>query len=111
MPASETFIFQSAAEFEARAKEIVCTWLPRLAGRTFHVRMHRRGLKEHMASHAEERFLDEALLHALEQTGTPARIDFTDPDVVIDVETVGQRAGLSLWTREDLHRYPFLKVD
>jgi tRNA(Ser,Leu) C12 N-acetylase TAN1 len=111
MPAAEAFTFQSAGEFEARAKEIVRAWLPRLAGRSFHVRMHRRGFKEQMSSHAEERFLDEALLHALEQAGTPGRIDFTDPDLIIDVETVGQRAGLSLWTRDDLLRYPFLKVD
>jgi tRNA(Ser,Leu) C12 N-acetylase TAN1 len=111
MPAAEAFTFQSVGEFEARAKEIVRAWLPRLAGRSFHVRMHRRGLKEQMSSHTEERFLDEALLHALEQAGTPGRIDFTDPDLIVDVETVGQRAGLSLWTRDDLLRYPFLKVD
>jgi tRNA(Ser,Leu) C12 N-acetylase TAN1 len=111
MPASETFTFRSAAEFEAKAKETVCAWLPCLIGQSFHVRMHRRGFKEQMSSHVEERFLDEALLHALEQAGTPGHIDFTDPDLIIDVETVGQRAGLSLWTRDDLLRYPFLKVD
>jgi tRNA(Ser,Leu) C12 N-acetylase TAN1 len=111
MPASEVLTFQSATEFEARAKETVLTWLPCLAGRSFHVRMHRRGFKEQMSSHTEERFLDDALLHALGQAGTPGRIDFTDPDLIIDVETVGQRAGLSLWARDDLLRYPFLKVD
>ena len=111
MPASEAFTFQSAGEFEARAKEIVRAWLPCLAGLSFHVRMHRHGFKEQKSSHAEERILDEALLHALEQEGTPGRIDFTNPDVIIDVGTVGHRAGLSLWTRDDLRRYPFLKVD
>jgi len=55
--------------------------------------------------------LDEALLETLEHRGTPGRIDFDDPDFILDVETVGQRAGMSLWTREDLHRYPFLKLD
>jgi len=30
---------------------------------------------------------------------------------VIEVETVGNRAGLSIWTREDLRRYPFLRVE
>jgi hypothetical protein len=29
----------------------------------------------------------------------------------VAVETVGTQAGLSLWTREDLKRYPFLRLD
>jgi hypothetical protein len=29
----------------------------------------------------------------------------------VDVETVGNWAGLSLWTRADLRRYAFLRVD
>jgi tRNA(Ser,Leu) C12 N-acetylase TAN1 len=58
----------------------------------------------------EERFLDDALLDALEAAGTPGRIAFDDPDAVIDVETVGNRTGMSFWTRADLERYPFLKI-
>jgi tRNA(Ser,Leu) C12 N-acetylase TAN1 len=111
MPASQVFEFQTPEAFETRAKQIVLSWLPRLAGKSFHVRMHRRGFKTKMSSQEEERFLDAALLEALEEAGSPGRIDFADPDMVIDVETVGQRAGLSLWTRDDLARYPFLKVD
>ncbi len=111
MPATEVFQFQTPEAFEAKAKEIVLSWVPRLAGKSFHVRMHRRGFKEKMSSQTEERFLDEILLHALEQAGTLGRIDFDDPDIIIDVETVGQRAGLSLWTRAELERYPFLKLD
>jgi len=30
---------------------------------------------------------------------------------VIDIETVGNRAGLSLWARDDLRHYPFLRID
>ncbi len=111
MPASDVFQFQTPAAFEANAKEIVLSWLPRLAGKSFYVRMHRRGFKGQMSSQDEERFLDDAVLRALEEAGTPGRIDFEDPDVVIDVETVGQRAGLSLWSRAELERYPFLKID
>jgi hypothetical protein len=59
----------------------------------------------------EERFLDDFILAALEQAGSPGHITFEDPDAVIVVETVGQRAGLSLWTREELRRYPFLHPD
>lgn len=111
VPAADLFDFQSAESFEARAREVALRWAPQLAGRSFHVRLHRRGLKEVLPSQQEERMLDEALLEALERAGSPGRIDFEDPDFILDVETVGQRAGMSLWTREDLHRYPFLKLN
>ena len=111
MPASATFTFQSPDEFEAKAREIALGWAHELAGRSFHVRIHRRGFKSQMSSQEEEHFLDDVLLSALEQAKTPGRLTFDDPDVIIDVDTVGQRAGLSLWTREDLNRYPFLKLD
>ena len=29
----------------------------------------------------------------------------------MDIETVGGRAGMSLWTGEELRRFPFLHVD
>jgi tRNA(Ser,Leu) C12 N-acetylase TAN1 len=111
MPATDRFTFEGAEDFEAQAREIVRGWAPRLRGKSFHVRMHRRGFKGKLSSQQEERFLDEALLDELETQGVPGRIDFEDPDAVIDVETVDNRAGMSFWTREDLKRYPFLKVD
>jgi len=111
MPAQQGFRFGGPEEFEKKARDIVLGWAPRLRGKSFHVRMHRRGFKGHLSSQAEERFLDEALLAQLEVEGAAGRIDFDDPDAVIDVETVDDRAGLSFWTRDDLQRYPFLKVD
>lgn len=111
MPASLCFDFQTAKEFEEKARVAVLEWAPALAGRTFHVRMHRRGFKGRIESQVEERFLDGTLLAVLEETGVPGRIDFDDPDAVVDIETVGGRAGLALWTRAELRRYPFLKVD
>jgi tRNA(Ser,Leu) C12 N-acetylase TAN1 len=111
VPAQRSFTFQNTEEFEAKAREVALEWAPHLAGKTFHVRFYRRGFKGQLSSHEEERFLDEALLQALEAAGTPGRIAFDDPDAVIDVETLGNWAGLSLWTRADLARYPFLKVD
>lgn len=110
-PAAETFNFQDAGEFEAKARDVAMTWLPCLAGRSFHVRLHRRGFRGRLSRQEEERFLDQVLLDALEQAGTPGRISFDDPDAILDVETVSNRAGLSLWTREELSRFPFLKLD
>jgi hypothetical protein len=45
IPAQRTFTFASAEEFEARARDIAILWAPMLAGKSFHVRLHRRGFK------------------------------------------------------------------
>lgn len=111
IPVTRTFTFQSPEAFEEQAKEAVRAWLAELAGRAFHVRMRRRGFKGKLSSHDEERFLDTFLLDALEAAGTPGRLTFDDPDALIAVETVGSWAGLSLWTRDDLRRYPFIRLD
>ncbi|MEW6002339.1 MAG: THUMP domain-containing protein [Nitrospirota bacterium] len=111
IPVTHTFIFSSPEEFENKAKEVVLSWLPQLAGKGFYVRMRRRGQKGKLASLQEEQFLDNILLEALGKVGTPGHITFDNPDMIIAVETVGNWAGLSLWTKEDLERYPFIKLD
>lgn len=111
VPAQRSFSFDGAEAFERQARAVALGWLPDLAGSNFYVRLHRRGFKGVIATQPEERFLDEALLTALAEAGTPGRINFDDPDRVIQIETVDGRAGMSLWTREDLRRFPFLGVD
>ena len=111
MPATHNFDFQQPAEFELRAREAVAPWVPQLADSRFHVRMHRRGFKERLSSQQEEQFLDRFLMEKLAEQDAAASIDFDDPDYIIDIETVGQRAGIALWTREQRLRYPFLKLD
>lgn len=111
VPLSHVFNFQNPAVFEEKAGEIVSLWAPDLAGKSFYVRMRRRGFKGRLSSLDEERFLDDLLLEALQKAGSPGRITFTDPDYVIVVETIGTRAGLSLWSRRDLLSYEFLKPD
>jgi len=110
IPAQRTFTFASAEEFEAKARDIAILWAPMLAGKSFHVRLHRRGFKGTLSTPKEERFLDETLLDALETLGAPGRISFTDPDAILQIETIDNRAGVSLWQRQDLLRYPFLGV-
>jgi tRNA(Ser,Leu) C12 N-acetylase TAN1 len=82
----------------------------RLKGKSFHVRMHRRGFKGKISTVEEERMLNEVILKALEDLGMPGRLNFDDPDAIVAVETLGQHAGFSLWTREDLKQYPFLRL-
>ncbi|MEJ2061232.1 MAG: THUMP domain-containing protein [Acidihalobacter sp.] len=110
MPVTVRFAFQSPQEFETSACEAAVPWLTQLAGRRFHVRMHRRGFKGRLSSQHEEQFLDHEII---ERTGpeAPATVDFDDPDFIIAVETLGREAGLSLWDRAARARYPFLKLD
>jgi tRNA(Ser,Leu) C12 N-acetylase TAN1 len=110
IPVTETFSFQTPEEFENKSKKAVLRWVPVLRGRAFHVRMRRRGFKGKLSSLSEEQFLDHILLEALDAAGAPGRITFDDPDAIIAVETIANRAGLSLWTREQMHRYPFIKL-
>lgn len=111
VPSQHSFEFQSPQEFEEKACRAVDDMIPRLKDRSFHVRMHRRGFKGRLSSHAEEQFLDRHILSRLEQAHSSGRVTFDDPDAIISVETVGQRAGLSCWSREERARYPFLNMD
>lgn len=110
VPVTSTFSFRSQEEFEAKAKEAVLSWLPKLEGKTICVRMHRKGMKDQINCEREENFLDLVILEELEKIGKPGQIDSVDPDVLIAVETVSNRAGLSYWTRQDLQNYPWLKL-
>ncbi len=108
VPAQATFDFATAAEFEEQSSLLIPRWVPLLAGRRFHVRLHRRGFKGRLSTPVEERFLDDAILGALEQAGTPGRIGFDEFDAVLQIETIDGRAGVSLWTVDELLRCPFL---
>jgi tRNA(Ser,Leu) C12 N-acetylase TAN1 len=111
VPVTSTFLFGSQEEFETKAKEAVLNWIPKLAGKKFNVRMHRKGLKDRIDRHEEETFLDLIILQELEAIGNPGKIGSVDPDVFIAVETVSQQAGLSCWTHQDLQKYSWLKLD
>lgn len=111
MPMQRRFSFQFVAEFELRSQEAVLEWLPRLANSRFHLRMHRRGFKGKFSSADEERFLDEFLLQRLEDAGTPGKVAFDDPDLIIALETIGPQAGLSIFSRDELQHFSLLHLD
>lgn len=111
LPVFECFDFWSPEQFEEYARQAVSAYLGTLAGKSFHVRMHRRGFKGKISGMEEEKFLDTFLLEELEKSGNNGRITFEDPDAIVALETLGTRAGLSLWTRDELKRYPLLHLD
>jgi tRNA(Ser,Leu) C12 N-acetylase TAN1 len=111
VPVTHGFQFNSPEEFERKARDTVNDWVAEFGGQRFHVRMHRRGFKGRLSSQHEEQFLDHHLLEQLKLAGLTGSIDFENPDAVIAVETLGQSAGLSRWTREQLKQYEFLRID
>jgi protein-L-isoaspartate(D-aspartate) O-methyltransferase len=111
VPVTATFSYESLDELEAQATEALRPWIPTLAGRSYHVRMHRRGFKDRVDSHTEEQALGAFVERELVGTSERARVDFDDPDFIVVLETVDQRGGMSLWSREQRQRYPFLNLD
>lgn len=107
-PFERCFEFSDSAEFETNARHVAREWAPRLAGKSFHVRIHRRGRKGELSSVVEERVVADAMLDALRAAGTSAHVTFDDPDAIVLIDTVGSRGGMALWTRDELRRYPFV---
>jgi tRNA(Ser,Leu) C12 N-acetylase TAN1 len=110
-PAQRSFEFASAEVFLDNARSIMLDWLPLLADRSFHVRLHRRGERHVLRSPEIERILDDDVLDGTRNLGAPARISFADADLIIAIDTVDHRTGLALWSREDLARYRLLRPD
>lgn len=110
-PATRNIDFRSEEELVEKAKLILGEWRPRLAGRSFHVRLRRRGTKHDLQTQETERRFNDAVVEATAKAGMSSKISFTDPDVVIAIDTIDNRAGLSMWTREDLARYHVLRPD
>lgn len=108
-PCEETFDFQDPAEFDLRAREVGLKHVDRLQGKSFHVRIHRRGFKKDFERLERERRLGEALLDATAAHEPRGRISYEDPDAVVAIEMIDGRAGLSIWTRDDLAKYPLLR--
>jgi hypothetical protein len=109
-PARATFGFRTPDEFEELSRRIALAWAPRVVGQRSTC-AYRRGFRGRLSSPQEEHILDDELLDALGRTGEPGSLSFEDPDAILAIDTVADRAGLALWTREELHRYPFLGLD
>ncbi len=110
-PAGVTFEFQSPEEFRDRVKSVLLGLAPELVGRSFHVRLHHRGSRLNLRTPDAERLFDDFIVAETGKSGAPARIGFTDPDAVIVIDTIDDRAGIAVWSREDLARHRLLRPD
>ena len=107
-PAMRTIDFHSVEEFKEQIASVLTEWSDRLAGSSLHVRLHRRG-DHKLRTPDAERWCDGVLLETTAAKGAPCTISFTDPDAIIAIDTVDDRAGIGLWTRDDLARHRLLR--
>lgn len=110
VPLETVFTFE-LDDFLARLCQAIRPWLDKLADRRFHVRLERRGMKGQIVSPDIEQALDSYVLDELIDLGHSAQVDFDDPDAVVAIETIGDRCGVGLITRELSERYDFVRVD
>jgi len=86
-------------------------FIQHVAGKTFHVRLERRGHKGRIHSKNCEVSLGGHIFERLASQGFKPVVRFDDPDVIVVVEIIDDRAGIRLLTRADRERYPLLKTD
>lgn len=109
VPVDRVFTFH-LEEFAAKAREAILPYVDDLAEKHFYVRLERRGLKGQIVSPEVERELDGFIRQTLTMSNKSATVDFEHPDAVVVVETVGDRCGVGLLTREMMDRYDFVRV-
>ena len=109
LPVERTFAID-VPRFQEQLAEEAAAFVERLAGLSFHVRVERRGHKGVINTQATELALGESLYGALQARGCTPTVTFTDPDVVVAVELIGDVAGLELLTRATRQRFPFVRI-
>lgn len=109
IPLERVAVFQ-VDDFLEVARAAIRPCLDRLAGQRFYVRLERRGHKGEIVSPEAERALDAFVKEELASRGATAEVDFEHPDVVLAMETLGDRLGVGLLTQEMRDRYDFVRI-
>ena len=63
------------------------------------------------ANTGDRTLFNDAVVEATGKAGLPGKVLFMDPDVVIAIDTIDNRAGLAMWTREELAHFHLLRPD
>lgn len=93
-----------------RLKEAVAPLVPRIGGKSFCVRIERRGHAGEVKTQDIERAVGEHV-HALAAAqGMTLRTALDDPDNVIAAETLGNECGVGLLPRALRETYPFVRA-
>ena len=99
----ETFVQDVESRLTALVNE--------LGGKSFHVRVERRGHKGELHTHELEQRFGAYLWQQLEAHHARPAVSFGDPDVVIAIEIAGPTAGIAVISRQLRHAFPFVKID
>jgi tRNA(Ser,Leu) C12 N-acetylase TAN1 len=95
------------ADAESRLESLV----DGLEGKSFHVRVERRGHKGQLHTVDLERHLGTYLWEQLHRRRSQPVVSFKDPDIIVAIEIVGETAGIAVVSRELRTTFPFVKVD
>ncbi len=109
LPLERTFSFDLSS-FMDKLKETVLPYVERVEGKKFYVRAKRRGHKGEMSSLEIEKEISSFIFEELQKAGKAAQVSFSDPDVVIIVETVANRAAVAFITKEMREKYPLIRI-
>ena len=109
IPLQCTFTF-APESLEDQLKDAVVPLVAQMRAGSFHVRLERRGMAGKIPTQQIERAVADHIFALASAQGIPLETDFDHPDYVVVAETVGERAGVALLTRELSSRYPFVHV-
>ena len=93
-------------ELEAAVRELA----RELRTSTYHVRVGVHGRRGTLHAHHLERHLGDVVWDELVRAGQQPHVIFDDPDVVLQIEVLADRAGIGFIDRSMRERYPFLRV-
>lgn len=109
VPVDEVFRF-TLPTFRERLGEVVDRLAPRVPAGAFYVRLERRGHKGEIPTPEVEREMDGRIIAAHEAAGLVSRVDFREFGAVVTVETFRDVGGAGVLLREEMERYPFIRV-
>ena len=110
-PVDRQFEFASPEGFRSRALETVLEHADPLRGKTFDVHVMLRGVTEELGPERLRSDLRAALQERLDEAGQNGAVDTDRPERIVSVEAVAKTAGITMWTDEQVDRYPFLALD
>lgn len=111
IPVEEFFRFKPENLLEI-LKEKIRNLVDRIGeGETFCVRVERRGFKGALSSSELERSLGGYIWQLLkDKYGKPPKVDLTNPDKLVAIQTIGGLCGIALIDRRFREKYPIIKV-
>ena len=109
VPIDVTFSF-TLETLRERLGEAIDGLAPRVPAGPFYVRIERRGHKGEIPTPEVEREMDARIIDAHGREGKDSRVDFEAFRAVVAVETFRDLGGAGVVAREEMEKYPFLKV-